>query len=75
MSQVQSYRLLDSGNCRKLEQAGPYRIIRPALNAFWKPALPASEWNAADAEFHRESSGGGIWNWKIKHENEWLVSW
>ena len=75
MTPVPEYRLLDSGNCRKLEQAGPYRIIRPALNAFWKPHLPASEWNAADAEFHRESSGGGIWNWKTKHENEWLISW
>ena len=75
MEKILPYRLLDSGNCRKLEQAGPYKIIRPALNAFWKPSLPQSEWNNADAEFHRESSGGGVWNWKHKHAEEWLLSW
>ncbi len=57
--EIQEYRLLDSGFCRKLEQAGKYRIIRPALNAFWKPSLPDAEWHAADAVFERESSGGG----------------
>lgn len=75
MEKILPYRLLDSGNCRKLEQTGPYRIIRPALNAFWKPALPQAEWNAADAEFRRESSGGGVWNWKRRHAEEWLTSW
>ena len=49
-----AYRLLDSGNFRKLEQAGEYRLIRPALNASWTPSLAAAEWNAADAEFVRE---------------------
>ena len=53
------YRLLDSGNLQKLEQAGPYRLIRPALNAFWKPELPESEWHAADAVYTRDSSGSG----------------
>ena len=75
MGKILEYRLLDSGNCRKLEQAGPYKIIRPALNAFWKPSLPQSEWDKADAEFHRESTGGGVWNWKRKHEEEWLIAW
>ena len=71
-----SYILLDSGGCRKLEQAGPLRIIRPALNAFWAPSLPRKEWDAADAEFTREETGG-MWNWKIKPpaEGEWLVRW
>ena len=55
------YILLDSGNLKKLEQVGPYRIIRPALNAFWKPDLPEKEWNAAVSEFVRDSSGNGKW--------------
>ena len=72
-----SYRLLDSGNCKKLEQVGSCRIIRPALNAFWQPALPASEWAKADAEFKREAGGGGgLWNWKGKKPpEEWAVTW
>lgn len=71
------YRLLDSGGCRKLEQVGECRIIRPALNAFWQPSLPAGEWAAADAEFKREAGGGGgIWHWKNKKQpTEWSVTW
>lgn len=71
------YRLLDSGSCRKLEQVGDYRIIRPALNAFWQPSLPDAEWAKADAEFKREAGGGGgIWNWKQhKQPTEWAVTW
>ena len=56
-----TYQLLDSGNLIKLEQAGEYRIIRPALNAFWKPTLPKKEWDMAQGIFERNSSGGGKW--------------
>ena len=70
------YILLDSGNCRKLEQAGAYRIVRPALNAFWKPTLPESEWSRIDAEFKRDSGGGGTWTWKNgRQPKDWTVSW
>ena len=70
-SELKAYSLLDSGGCRKLEQVGPVRIIRPALNAFWQPTLPASEWAKADAEFKRESGGGGgIWTYPPDEEEE-----
>ncbi|MDD2403913.1 MAG: class I SAM-dependent methyltransferase [Victivallaceae bacterium] len=58
---LKNYQLLDSGNLTKLEQVGKYRIVRPALNAFWKPALASREWNDAHAVFERNSSGGGKW--------------
>lgn len=73
------YLLLDSGNGRKLEQVGQFRIIRPALNAFWRPSLSAQEWDKADALFERESSGGGTWTWKkgLKQpaEGQWFATW
>ena len=69
------YRLLDSGNLRKLEAVGEYRLIRPALNAFWKPALPASEWEAADAVFTRDSSGGGRWSFRRPLPESWRIQW
>ena len=73
------YLLLDTGSCRKLEQVGPFRIIRPALNAFWRPTLPEKEWNAADAAFERQGSGGGVWTWKRglrqPDEGKWIVRW
>ena len=69
------YSVLDSGACRKLEQAGAYRLVRPALNAFWKPSAKDSEWNSADATFERNSTGGGVWTWKRSAPAEWNVSW
>jgi 23S rRNA (cytosine1962-C5)-methyltransferase len=64
-----SYALLDSGNEQKLEQFGPYRLVRPALHAIWKPALPQSEWKRADGVFTREGSS----RWLRKVEGEWRV--
>ncbi len=76
MKHYPAYQQLDSGNCRKLEQVGPYRIIRPALNAFWQPGLPPKEWDRADAVFTRESTGGGVWHWKKSQpQGEWIVNW
>lgn len=57
------YQLLDTGHLRRLEQVGKYRVIRPSLNAFWRPSLPESEWKNACAEFVRNpQSGGGRWH-------------
>jgi len=70
-----AYQLLDSGNLCKLEQAGPWRIVRPALNAFWKPRLPESEWLAADAVFTRRSDGSGAWKMRRPLPPDWHVRW
>ncbi len=67
------YEVLDSGHGRKLEQAGPYRIVRPALNAFWAPALPESEWKKADAVYIRNSGGSGRWEGRLPAE--WQVEY
>ena len=72
---LNEYRVLDCGNKQKLEQAGPYRIIRPALNAFWKPALPQKEWDMADATYIRDSSGSGHWYYRNKLPEEWTVDY
>lgn len=61
------YKLLDSGNFKKLESIGSFIIIRPALGAVWKPFLPDSEWNKADAVFERGSKGDGKWRFFKKN--------
>ncbi|MBQ9500744.1 MAG: class I SAM-dependent methyltransferase [Lentisphaeria bacterium] len=71
----EDYQLLDSGNLCKLEQAGPYRLVRPALNAFWNPRLPQSEWQAADAVFTRKSDGSGAWKMRSPLPPDWQVRW
>lgn len=73
------YALLDSGDGRKLEQYGPYRIVRPEGQAIWRPALPDREWGRADAIFtgNTDEEGMGRWQfprnplgetWPMKHD-------
>lgn len=73
------YALLDSGDGRKLEQYGPYRIVRPEGQAIWRPALSDKEWNRADAIFtgNTDEEGMGRWHfprnplgetWPMKHD-------
>ena len=73
---VLEYQLLDTGNFRKLEQVGEWKLIRPALNACWQPKLAAKQWQSADAEFLRDSSGHG--KWKIMNRplpESWQMRW
>ena len=55
------YRLLDSGDGRKLEQYGRYRLIRPEAQALWSPQN--EDWQA-DGEFipASDEDGGGRWH-------------
>jgi 23S rRNA (cytosine1962-C5)-methyltransferase len=55
------YQLLDSGGFRKLEAIGPYRLIRPAASAIWRPQLGRDEWGLYHGEFKRTSGGEGRW--------------
>lgn len=59
------YALLDSGNGQKLEQYGPYRIVRPEGQAIWQPALSTKEWNAADAVFTGDTDEEGMGRWRF----------
>lgn len=59
------YALIDSGNGRKLEQYGPYRIDRPEGQAIWQPALPRGEWAKADAVFTGDTDEEGMGRWRF----------
>ena len=61
----QDYALIDSGNGEKLEQYGPYRIVRPEGQAIWQRASPAREWNAADAIFTGDTDEEGLGRWRF----------
>lgn len=45
------YALLDSGDGRKLEQVGPYRLVRPEARALWEPSSAEDEWKKVSAEY------------------------
>jgi 23S rRNA (cytosine1962-C5)-methyltransferase len=59
------YALLDSGGGDKLEQYGPYRIVRPEGQAIWQPALSPKEWQKADAIFTGDTDEEGMGRWRF----------
>lgn len=59
------YALLDSGAGEKLEQYGPYRIVRPEGQAIWQRALPEKEWLRADAVFTGDTDEEGMGRWRF----------
>jgi 23S rRNA (cytosine1962-C5)-methyltransferase len=59
------YALIDSGGGEKLEQYGPYRVVRPEGQAIWLKALPAREWDKADAVFTGDTDEEGIGRWRF----------
>ena len=59
------YALIDSGAGRKLEQYGPYRIVRPEGQAIWRPALPERDWANVDAVFTGDTDEEGMGRWRF----------
>ncbi len=70
-----SYQLLDTGNGAKLEQVGPYRLVRPAPQALWRPASSSAVWDTAAACYHRSSAGGGAWTSRHTLPPTWVVTY
>ncbi len=62
------YALIDSGDGEKLEQYGPYRIIRPEGQAIWRRALGESDWSRADAVFTGDTDEEGMGRWRFPKE-------
>lgn len=66
-----NYLLLDSGEGKKLEQVGKYRVIRPAPVAIWKPFLSPSKWEADLVFLREEDRNEWIYNQPV--DSFWLV--
>lgn len=70
------YALLDSGNGRKLERYGPYRVVRPEPQCLWAPALSAEAWDSADAVFDpTDEEDAGAWRFKGRLKETWPLAW
>jgi 23S rRNA (cytosine1962-C5)-methyltransferase len=70
------YTLLDSGKGRKLEQFGPYCLVRPEPRAVWRPALSEDEWENAAAEYiPNQTGGGGEWVFRKEIEPKWEMNY
>jgi len=70
------YALLDSGGGRKLEQYGPYKVVRPEPQCLWTPRLAQSAWDAADAVFDpSDEEDAGRWRFRDKPKETWPLGW
>ena len=70
---MQTYQLLDSGNQQRLEQWGPFRLIRPDPVAIW-PQLLLPEWNDIDAIYHGTTVQNGSWEQVRPLPASWVIS-
>ena len=70
------YGLVDSGDGRKLERYGPYRVVRPEPQCLWRPRLPETDWAAADAVFDpTDEDEAGRWRFNGKPAETWPLRW
>ena len=66
-----TYTLLDFGNHQRLEQWGPYRLVRPDPAATGRPTDPAA-WKSPHATYQGEK-GKGAWLTRTPMPKEWPV--
>lgn len=69
------YKLLDSGDGKRLEKFGKYILSRPDPQAIWKPNLPESEWKKANAVFQKTEGEKGKWIKKGPVDEKWKMKW
>jgi 23S rRNA (cytosine1962-C5)-methyltransferase len=70
------YGLVDSGNGKKLERYGPYRVVRPEPQCLWRPRLGQAEWDAADAVFDpTDEDEAGRWRFSRPPKETWPLGW
>ena len=70
------YALIDSGNGRKLERYGPYRVVRPEPQCLWRPRLDQAVWDEADAIFDpSDEDEAGRWRFAAAPKDTWPLTW
>lgn len=67
-----SYSLLDFGQGRRLEQWGPYQLIRPDPTTLGAAASQPDLWESADAIYEGEK-GKGMWKMNKTIPEHWTV--
>lgn len=67
------YELLDTGDGKRFERFGPYRIVRPDPQCIWQQSMPKEAWEKADAVFEKNQSGHEQWVRKTDVPHKWLL--
>lgn len=69
------YRLIDASKGQRLEKWGDITLVRPDPQIIWENPNPSALWSAADAVYHRSSSGGGSWEYRKKLPESWNITY
>ena len=71
----EDYALLDSGDGRKLERYGRFKVMRPEPQCLWSPRLGEDAW-AADAVFDpADEEDDGRWRFSEPPPESWPLGW
>ena len=73
-NQWKDYEIIDTGNKEKLERWKSVTLRRPDPVCIW-PIEDESQWNQADAWYHRSKKGGGHWEVKTKMKEFWTIQY
>lgn len=68
------YSLLETSDGERLEQWGPYLLVRPDPQILWKGARSHPGWQTAHGIYKRSSSGGGGWAKRALPE-QWVIAY
>lgn len=69
------YEIIATGNGEKLERWGRVKLLRPDPQVIWPAKRDLSKEKNLNAQYVRESTGGGHWNNLLQMPDEWIVSW
>ncbi|HKW61355.1 MAG TPA: class I SAM-dependent methyltransferase [Candidatus Acidoferrum sp.] len=70
----EEYELVDSGDGKKLERFGEFKLIRPEPQAKWATNVAARRWETADGEFVKTRSGErGRWKFRRAIPSRWTT--
>ena len=68
------YEVILTGNGEKLERFGDVVLRRPDPQIIW-PKTNNNKWNVWDGFYHRNTSGGGYWEFRKKLKEFWTINY
>jgi len=68
------YEVLDTSSGEKLERWGNYILVRPDPQVIWNTAKEDCRWKNPNGHYHRNSKGGGEWEF-FKLPQEWNITY
>lgn len=69
------YQIIATSCGEKLERWGKVKLLRPDPQIIWNTGRKLSKEQGLNAHYHRDSAGGGKWEYLRPMPEEWTVSW